>query len=336
MRKNTYIFIGLTILLVVLALLDTCSGSVWIGIEKWFNSSASLFNNGSTVEQQILWQLRFPKMLTAILAGASLSVAGLMMQTLFRNPLAGPYILGVSSGASLGVAVATLGASILTHSALISNGSTASAAIIGSTLVLLLVMVIAKRVKSSVSLLIVGIMLGNIAGAMVNVLQNFANPDALKLFVVWTFGSLNGVGWQEMPMMLSVLLVGWILVLFLIKPLNGLLLGEDYARSLGVDVKRTRWMIVLATGLLAGGVTAFCGPIAFIGMAVPHIARGILRSSNHRLTMPTSALVGANLLLICDILCNLGSYPLPISTMSALFGAPIIIWIILKPSSVVR
>ena len=333
MRKNIHIFAILCLFLVVLAILDLCSGSIWISPLHWFDCWSE---RSIGIQQEILLHLRLPKMITAIMAGAALSVAGLMMQTLFRNPLAGPYILGVSSGASLGVAVATLGASILTHSALISNGSTASAAIIGSTLVLLLVMVIAKRVKSSVSLLIVGIMLGNIAGAMVNVLQNFANPDALKLFVVWTFGSLNGVGWQDMPIMLSVLLVGWILVLFLIKPLNGLLLGEDYARSLGVDVKRTRWMIVLATGLLAGGVTAFCGPIAFIGMAVPHIARGILRSSNHRLTMPTSALVGANLLLICDILCNLGSYPLPISTMSALFGAPIIIWIILKPSSVVR
>ena len=333
MRKNTYIFIGLTILLVVLALLDTCSGSVWIGIEKWFNSSASLFNNGSTVEQQILWQLRFPKMLTAILAGASLSVAGLMMQTLFRNPLAGPYILGVSSGASLGVALVTmLGTLAFSPLGLIASSpnSLIAAAIIGSMLTMLLVMLIARRIRSNVTLLIVGMMVGNIAGALVNMIQNFANPDSLKLFIVWTLGSLSGVSWNELPTLTIGIAIATIIVLMLIKPLNGLLLGEDYARGLGINVQRTRWMMVAASCLLAGSVTAFCGPIAFIGVAVPHIARGVFATSNHRLTVPASALIGANILLICDILCNIGTYALPISTMSALFGAPIILWIVLK------
>ena len=333
MRKNTYIFIGLTILLVVLALLDTCSGSVWIGIEKWFNSSASLFNNGSTVEQQILWQLRFPKMLTAILAGASLSVAGLMMQTLFRNPLAGPYILGVSSGASLGVALVTmLGTLAFSPLRLLASSpnSIIAAAIIGSMLTMLLVMLIARRIRSNVTLLIVGMMVGNIAGALVNMIQNFANPDSLKLFIVWTLGSLSGVVWNELPTLAAGIVIACVLVLLLIKPLNGLLLGEDYARGLGINVERTRWMMVLASCLLAGSVTAFCGPIAFIGVAVPHIARGVFATSNHRLTVPASALIGANILLICDILCNLSTYSLPISTMSALFGAPIILWIVLK------
>ena len=333
MRKNTYIFIGLTILLVVLALLDTCSGSVWIGIEKWFNSSASLFNNGSTVEQQILWQLRFPKMLTAILAGASLSVAGLMMQTLFRNPLAGPYILGVSSGASLGVALVTmLGTLAFSPLRLLASSpnSIIAAAIIGSMLTMLLVMLIARRIRSNVTLLIVGMMVGNIAGALVNMIQNFANPDSLKLFIVWTLGSLSGVSWNELPTLTIGIAIATIIVLMLIKPLNGLLLGEDYARGLGINVQRTRWMMVAASCLLAGSVTAFCGPIAFIGVAVPHIARGVFATSNHRLTVPASALIGANILLICDILCNIGTYALPISTMSALIGAPIILWIVLK------
>ena len=333
MRKNTYIFIGLTILLVVLALLDTCSGSVWIGIEKWFNSSASLFNNGSTVEQQILWQLRFPKMLTAILAGASLSVAGLMMQTLFRNPLAGPYILGVSSGASLGVALVTmLGTLAFSPLRLLASSpnSIIAAAIIGSMLTMLLVMLIARRIRSNVTLLIVGMMVGNIAGALVNMIQNFANPDSLKLFIVWTLGSLSGVSWNELPTLTIGIAIATIIVLMLIKLLNGLLLGEDYARGLGINVQRTRWMMVAASCLLAGSVTAFCGPIAFIGVAVPHIARGVFATSNHRLTVPASALIGANILLICDILCNIGTYALPISTMSALFGAPIILWIVLK------
>lgn len=333
MKKNTYIFIALTLLLLVLAMLDTCSGSVWIGIEKWFNSSASLLNNGATVEQQILWQVRFPKMLTAILAGASLSVAGLMMQTLFRNPLAGPYILGVSSGASLGVALVTMVTTLPLASRLIAfspNSLIATSAIIGSILVMLLVMLIAKRISSNVTLLIVGMMVGNIAGALVNMIQNFANPDSLKLFIVWTLGSLSGVGWDELPTLVIGILLAMVLVLMLIKPLNGLLLGEDYARGLGINVERTRWMMVLASCLLAGSVTAFCGPIAFIGVAIPHIARGVFATSNHRLTIPASALIGANILLVCDILCNLGTYSLPISTMSALFGAPIILWIVLK------
>ena len=333
MKKNTYIFIALTLLLLVLAMLDTCSGSVWIGIEKWCNSSASLLNNGATVEQQILWQLRFPKMLTAILAGASLSVAGLMMQTLFRNPLAGPYILGVSSGASLGVALVTMVTTLPLASRLIAfspNSLIATSAIIGSILVMLLVMLIAKRISSNVTLLIVGMMVGNIAGALVNMIQNFANPDSLKLFIVWTLGSLSGVGWDELPTLVIGILLAMVLVLMLIKPLNGLLLGEDYARGLGINVERTRWMMVLASCLLAGSVTAFCGPIAFIGVAIPHIARGVFATSNHRLTIPASALIGANILLVCDILCNLGTYSLPISTMSSLFGAPIILWIVLK------
>jgi iron complex transport system permease protein len=204
------------------------------------------------------------------------------------------------------------------------------AAVIGASLVLLLVLAVSHRITSNVSLLIVGMMFGAIAGALVSLLQNFANPDALKLFIVWTLGSLSSVGWDDMSVLLPILLLGAFFVLLALKPLNGLLLGEDYARGLGINVSRTRLFIVLATGLLAGGVTAFCGPIAFIGVAVPHIARGIFNTSNHRITVPASALIGACLLLVCDILCSLFIYPLPISTVSALFGAPVIIWIILK------
>ena len=327
MRKNTYIFIGLFLLLLLLALLDVCSGSIWISPLSTLNSQLS------TLHSQILLHLRLPKMLTAILAGASLSVAGLMMQTLFRNPLAGPYILGVSSGASLGVALVTMCGTFLTLNFQLSTFNSqliATSAIIGSMLTMMLVMLFARRIRSNVTLLIVGMMVGNIAGALVNMIQNFANPDSLKLFVVWTLGSLSGVSWEELPTLAIGIAIAAIIVLMLIKPLNGLLLGEDYARGLGIHVERTRWMMVLASCLLAGSVTAFCGPIAFIGVAVPHIARGIFATSNHRLTVPASALIGANILLVCDILCNLGTYSLPISTMSALFGAPIILWIVLK------
>lgn len=321
MKRNTIIFVVLVLLLGVLAVINACSGSVWIS--PWH------FSSFTPMQEQILLHLRLPKMLTAILAGASLSVAGLMMQTLFRNPLAGPYILGVSSGASLGVALVTMVSSGIGYRVL-EIGMISGAAIVGSVLVMLLVMLIAKRIRSNVTLLIVGMMVGNIAGALVNMIQNFANPDSLKLFIVWTLGSLSGVGWNELPTLAIGVVIALVVVLLLIKPLNGLLLGEDYARGLGINVERTRWMMVVASCLLAGSVTAFCGPIAFIGVAVPHIARGVLGTSNHRLTVPASALIGANILLVCDVLCNLGTYALPISTMSALFGAPIILWIILK------
>ena len=312
---------ALTTLLLLLLGLDVCSGSIWL----W------PFDDLSPMAQQILYSIRWPKAVTAILAGAALSVSGVIMQTLFRNPLAGPYTLGVSSGASLGVALLTLiGVQLSTFNFQLSTIGLPIAACVGASFVLLLVLAVSRRVTSNVSLLIVGIMFGSIAGALVSLLQNFANPDALKLFIVWTLGSLSSVSWSDMKMLLPILLIGTLLVLCVLKPLNGLLLGEDYARGLGINIPRTRLLIVLATGLLAGGVTAFCGPIAFIGVAVPHIARGIFRTSNHRITLPASALIGACLLLLCDTLCSLFTYPLPISTVSALFGAPVILWIILK------
>ena len=321
MKRNIAIFAFLSLFLVLLWGIDVCSGSLWL----W------PFGDLSPMERQILHAIRLPKAITAVLAGAALSVAGLIMQTLFRNPLAGPYTLGVSSGASLGVAMLTmLGGILSTFNFQLSTIGLPIAACIGAIAVLLLVLAVSRRVTSNVSLLIVGMMFGSIAGALVSLMQNFANPDALKLFIVWTLGSLSSVGWGDMPMMASILLLGAFFVLLALKPLNGLLLGEDYAHGLGIDVARTRLYIVLATGLLAGGVTAFCGPVAFIGVAVPHIARGIFLTSNHRVTVPASALIGACLLLVCDILCSLFIYPLPISTVSALFGAPVIIWIILK------
>lgn len=312
--RTGIIFGALGIALVLLFILDVCKGGT-----EWLWP----FGEMSEIDGRILHDIRLPKAVTAILAGAGLSVAGLIMQTLFRNPLAGPYTLGVSSGASLGVAFLTMcSASMVVMLPL--------AACIGATLVLLLVLAVSKRVKSNVSLLIVGIMFGAIAGALVTLLQQFANPDALKLFIVWTMGSLSSVGWTDMQLLVPILMAGTVFVLLSLKPLNGLLLGEDYARGLGIHIGRTRLFIVLATGLLAGGITAFCGPIAFIGVAVPHIARGIFKTSNHRVTIPASALIGACLLLVCDVICSLFVHPLPIMTVSALFGAPVIIWIIMK------
>lgn len=326
-KHSTLIWVALGILLIGLAIVDICCGAVWISpreiISSWGNQTT-----GSPIIDRIFFYLRLPKMLTAILAGVALSVSGMMMQTLFRNPLAGPYILGVSSGACLGVAIATLiGAQLTIH---LATSAIASAAIIGSTAVLIMMLPVARKVKNNVSLLIIGMMFGAVAGALVNVLQNISNPDSLKVFITWTLGSLSNVGWGELAVMAAIIMVGMIIVITLMKPLNGLLLGETYAQGLGINVQRVRTWIVVATGLLAGAVTAFCGPIAFVGVAVPHIARGLMRTSNHRIIIPASALIGANLLLACDIICSLSTYPLPISTMSALFGAPIIIAIILK------
>ena len=313
MKRNSLIFALLGAFLLILFGLDVCSGTIWL----W------PFGELSPMEQNILYSIRFPKAVTAILAGASLSVAGLIMQTLFRNPLAGPYTLGVSSGASLGVALLTmLGGVLSTFNLQLATLGLPVAACLGATLVLLLVLAVSRRVTSNVSLLIVGMMFGSIAGALVSLLQNFANPDALKLFIVWTLGSLSSVGWEDMQLMLPVLILGSVFVLLSLKPLNGLLLGEDYARGLGIHVARTRLYIVLATGLLAGGVTAFCGPVAFIGVAVSADDALIQRSEGDR-----QAGIRHNL---TELVLPGAGYPLPISTVSALFGAPVIIWIILK------
>ena len=282
------------------------------------------------INSEILLNFRLPKAITAILAGASLSVAGLMMQTLFRNSLADPYILGVSSGASLGVALVMMAASSLPVAFVSSGWALIVAAIIGASIVLALVVGVSFRIQNAVSLLIVGLMFGTIAGSIVSVLQNFSNPDAIKLFVMWTFGSLSAVTWTYMQVLLPVSLIGLGMAFFLQKRLDSLLLGENYARGLGVSIVGTRFLIVIATGLLAGGITAFTGPIAFVGVAIPHIARGIFRTSSHKTLMPATVLCGASLILFCDIISQMPAYTLPINTISALFGAPIIIWIILK------
>ena len=323
-RKNKLIVILLSVALVGLFVLDLCCGSVWIPLHRVLE--------GDSLLSQIVLDLRLPKAITAVLAGAALSISGLMMQTLFRNPLAGPYILGVSSGASLGVALFTMlsGLILLPSSSILNPLSLIASAIIGSAIVLLLMLAVGRKVKSSVSLLIVGLMVGSLASALIGVIQNFADPDSLKLFIVWTLGSLSGVGWGEMQVLLPIMVIGLVLSVVLVKPLNGLILGEDYARSLGIHIDRVRRGIVVTTGLLAGGITAFCGPIAFIGVAVPHIARKLIGSTNHNWTLPTCALVGANLILLCDLLSSLFVYPLPISTLSALIGAPVIIYVIVK------
>lgn len=318
MKRNSLILASLALALPLLFLMDVQCGSRFIALSYFWQEG---------VEQRILYYIRLPKAITAILAGIALSVSGLQMQTLFRNPLAGPYILGVSSGATLGVAALVLCGVLGGFAA--TSSLTVLFAIAGATGILMLIMALSRRATSITTLLIVGMMVGSVAGALVNVMQHFANPDSLKLFITWTLGSLSSVSWSQLAWLSAIVGCGLALAYLSIRALNGLILGEDYARSLGINLSRTRLILIASTGLLAGGVTAFCGPIAFVGVAVPHLARTLLATSNHRLTMPATCLIGANMLLICDMLSSAFTYPLPISTISALFGAPIVVWILL-------
>lgn len=326
--RKTILFILLTVLLTLLFVADLSFGSIHIPLSEVKN----VFFGGSydNINSEILLNFRLPKAITAILAGASLSVAGLMMQTLFRNPLAEPYILGVSSGASLGVALVMMSTAVLPAVFISSGWGMILAAVIGAALVLLLVVGVSFKVQNSVSLLIVGIMFGTIASSLVSVLQYFSNPDAIKLFIMWNMGSLSAVTWEYLQILVPTVIAGLLLAIILTKKLNGLLLGENYARGLGIPILQTRVLIVAATGILAGAITAFTGPIAFVGVAIPHIARGIFRTAQHQILMPACVLLGASLILICDIISQIPIHTLPINTISALFGAPVIIWIILK------
>ena len=327
-HRKTNLFILLTILLVILFLADLTLGSIRIPFKDMIN--VFLGNSTNNINSEILLNFRLPKAITAILTGASLSVAGLMMQTLFRNPLADPYILGVSSGASLGVALVMMASSFLPVLFISSGWGLIIAAIIGAALVLLLVVGVSFKVQNSVSLLIVGLMFGTMASSLVSIMQFFSNPDAVKLFVMWNMGSLSAVTWNYMFVLFPVILTGLLISFLLTKRLDGLLLGENYARGLGIPIIQTRILIVIATGILAGSVTAFTGPIAFVGVAVPHIARGLNRSAKHQFLMPACILLGASLILICDIISQIPVHALPVNIISALFGAPVIIWIILK------
>lgn len=322
--RTSLFFIVSAILLFLLFFADILWGSVRIPIEEVFLQD-SIYAN-------IINNFRLPKAITAVVVGMSVAVSGLLMQTLFRNPLAGPYVLGVSSGASFGVAIYILVGGFLPVVFLQSGWGLIISAVVGAIFVLILVLSVSFRIHDSITLLIVGMMFGQIAGSLVSVLQNISNPDSLKLFVVWTFGDLSAVTWSYMKAMIPIVLVGLVIVFLIQKPLNTLLLGENYAKSLGVSVLKVRLLIIVATALLAGGVTAFTGPIAFVGVAVPHLVRLLWKTSDHKITIPACLLVGANLLLVCDLLSQttLNGYILPINAISSLVGAPIIIWIIMR------
>jgi iron complex transport system permease protein len=322
-------FTILFLLLLTLFLADIAFGNVSLSFSNIWSTITG--NNQDPIYREIILNHRLPKAITAILTGAALSVAGVLMQTMFHNPLAGPDVLGVTSGASLGVALLTMGVSTL-PAWMIADGGQVIAAIIGATVVLLLVIIASVRVPQTVSLLIIGMMFGYFASAIVSILQSISNPDTLKLFINWTFGNLSEVGWKQLTILGPIIGIGILMALLLQKQLNVLLLGKNYAEGLGVSVPNLRLYIILATALLAGTSTAFTGPIAFIGITMPHVARGFFHTPNHRIILPASILCGATTLLICDLISQLPwtQGTLPINAVTALFGAPIICWIIIK------
>jgi iron complex transport system permease protein len=330
--RSTILFVSLSLLLVILFVLDLLIGSVHIPLRDILGAIVGAEVDPAT--RLIVLDIRLIKTIVAILTGIALSVSGLQMQTLFRNPLAGPYVLGISSGASLGVAIFILGMPLLgvaTNSTLSSIG-TAGAAWLGSALILTFVASASTRIKDIMVILILGMMISSGVSAVVQILQYLSHEEALKSFVIWTMGSLGDVTTNQLYLMLPAILLGLVISVAVIKPLNLLLLGEQYARTMGLNVRHSRYLIFLSTTLLAGTVTAFCGPISFVGLAIPHIARMIFCNADHRILLPASALCGAVTLLTCDIVSKW--LTLPINTITALLGIPIVIWVVIRNKSI--
>ncbi len=320
--------------MVLALLLNISSGSVTIPFDKIISVLL-----GGTLEVEswnyIIWNYRIPKALTAILVGGGLSLCGLLMQTLFRNPLAGPFVLGISSGASLGAALLLMGFSFFsgfTSLTFFNDISVAIAASAGSFLVLLVVLLVSTRIKDTMALLIIGLMFGSITSAIVSVLAYFTSAENLQRFIFWSFGSIGNLSTHQIALLAIIVGLGTILSTLSIKRLNAFLLGENYAQSLGISLKRSRLLIIIATGLLAGGITAFAGPIAFVGLAVPHLTRQIFDTMEHRILIPAVFLYGAILMLICDMIAQLpnSANVLPINAITSLVGAPVVIWLLVR------
>jgi iron complex transport system permease protein len=325
--RSAILFTLLATLCVVLFVVDIAVGKTGISFGDVVDV---LLGGGDEVSRKIVLDLRLVRAVMALLAGMALSISGLQMQVLFRNPLAGPYVLGVSAGASLGVALFLLGAPLLgiTLSPAVQNIGVAGAAWIGSAVVLLLVVALSRRIKDIMVMLILGIMLSSGVGAVVEMMQYFSNEVELKSYIVWTMGSLGDITSAQLAVLAPVIIVGLAMAVATIKPMNMLLAGERYASSMGLNISRTRNLILISTTLLAGTVTAFCGPIGFVGIAVPHIARMLFRSADHRTLLPATILSGVAMLLVGDIVARY--FALPINTITALMGIPIVIYIVIR------
>ena len=333
-RRTLVLFCVITSLMIAAFFLDIILGAVRIPVSEIFSI---IFNKHSSVPEWavIINDYRIPKAWVALFAGMALSVSGLQMQTVFRNPLAGPYVLGITSGASLGVAILVLGFSFYYKTEYISfvgNMSIALAAWSGALLVLMMVLAVSTKVRDIMTLLILGMLFTGAASAVVSILQYFSNESMLKSFVVWTMGSLSGLSAKDLFIFIPSISVGLVISVIASKRMNILLLGENYARSMGLNIRATRWMIFVSTCILAGTVTAFCGPIGFVGVAVPHIARMLFRTSNHWILNFSCMILGAILLLVSDMISQVPgtSIRLPIDAVTALLGIPVIIWIILR------
>lgn len=331
--RSAILFTILAVLILLLFVVDMMVGSVGISVRDVV--AALTGGECDPMTRKIVVDIRLMKAVVAILAGAALSVSGLQMQTLFRNPLAGPYVLGVSSGASLGVALFILGAPLLAlgGSHILSSFGVAGAAWLGSAAVLAVVGVVSSRIKDVMVILILGMMIGSGVSAVVQILQYLSHEEALKSFVVWTMGSLGDVTFEQLWLIVAAVAVGLTLAVAVMKPMNMLLLGEAYARTMGLNVKRTRTLILLSTTLLAGTVTAFCGPVGFIGLAMPHVARAMFAQADHRVLMPAAAMIGAVSLLMCDIVSKM--LTLPLNSVTALLGIPIVVWIVVRNKNIV-
>uniref|UniRef100_UPI004056658E FecCD family ABC transporter permease n=1 Tax=Alistipes sp. TaxID=1872444 RepID=UPI004056658E len=330
---HSILFVTLVVAIVALAIGELLVGTTHVPFsDVWAALTGGAVDEGVAT---IVQRMRLPKVVVAIAAGAALSASGLQMQTLFRNPLAGPYVLGINSGASLGVALFTMAMPMLgvgSASLLMSFGLTGMAWI-GSAAILLLVMWLSRKIRNINTILIIGMMLGSAISAIVGILQYMGTDESLKAFVVWTMGSLSTVTIEQLYLLVPVVIAGLVLSVVAIKPLNMLLLGESYARTMGLQVMRSRVIIFLSTTLLAGTITAFCGPVGFIGLAMPHLARMTFRTADHRVLMPAAMLWGAVSMLLCSLLCDVvarSGVMLPVNTITSLLGVPIIIYVVIR------
>ncbi|PKH51606.1 iron ABC transporter [Tenacibaculum sp. Bg11-29] len=337
-KKYTNQFILLSILLVVFLFLNISLGSVTIPFKEILNSLTGGIASKASWETIII-NFRLPKAMTAIMVGSGLSICGLLMQTLFRNPLAGPFVLGISSGSSLGVALLILGSGLfggVISAISFSSWALPIAASLGSFLVLSAVIIAANRVRNTMSILIIGLMFGSLTSAIISVLSYFSEAEQIQQYQFWNFGSLGNLTWKQLIVFGIIYTISVFGTFTVIKPLNSFLLGESYAKSLGINIKKSRNIILLITSLLTGVITAFSGPIAFIGLAVPHIAKIFFSTSNHKILLPAVALIGAIVLLICDSIAQLptSEYTLPINAITSLFGAPVVIWLLIRKKKI--
>jgi len=333
-QNYKYYFFISVVLVVLLFVLDILIGSVAI---PWDTTLNILIGKSieNTAWKTILIDFRLPKAITALFAGVALSVSGLQMQTLFRNSLAGPYVLGVTSGASMGVALVLLVSSysgFIVLSDITGSIGIVGAAFTGGMLVLLLILWVSLRISNNTTILILGLMFGHFTNAIVGVLQYFSQAQDLKGFIIWSMGSFGNVVWNELFVLIPIVIVAFIIAYALSKQLNILLLGESYAKSMGVNVTTSRFNIIVSTGLLSASVTAFCGPVAFLGLAIPHLVRNTFVTADHRILIPATAIWGAMFALLCDIIAQLPGTgeTLPINAITSIVGAPVVVWVIIK------